>query len=129
MSAPDSLERLARELEDMAPRTRNAILGSLTPEERDMFAKRAGGVNGSRDGAVAPAVLFSPWLAALVEQARSGASDGHPDRLTSATRQALLRSVDVIAGPPLEPAKAQSIPGRSLFDAMGGLLSPRRARQ
>lgn len=127
MPVPDSLERLARELDGMAPRARNAILRSLTPEERDMFAKRAGETNGSPDAVIEPMDRFSPWLAVLIEQARSDVGN-RPDRLTSASRQALLNSVDAIAGRPSEAAKDQGVPGRSLFDAMGGLFAPRRAR-
>jgi len=128
MSASDSLESLARELEAMPPRARRAILRSLTPAEREMFADRASDDSVSSDEPTADLERFSPRLALLIERARAATTDNHPDGMTSASRQALLRSVDAITGSARTPAFGLGAANRSLLDAMGGFLSPRRAR-
>jgi hypothetical protein len=126
MPASESLESLALELEAMAPRARAAILRSLSATERQMLASRRD--NGSRAPESIEADRFSPWLAALIEQARAGLDGGEPNCLTTATRQALLRSADGISGDDRPRGPGQGATGRSLFDAMGGFLSPRRVR-
>lgn len=127
MPVSDTLASLAQELEAMPPRARRAILRSLTSAEREMLATRA------QDGAVSPhesatdADRFSPWLALLVQQARTGMEGQEAARMTAASRQLLVRSADAISGS-AQPPGTHQLPGRSLFDAMGGFLSQRRAK-
>jgi hypothetical protein len=128
MPASDSLEVLARELDGMSPHARRAILRCLTPAEREMFADRASGGSATPERATTDLDRFSPRLAALIEQARDGAAGSHPDGMTSASRQALLRSIDAITGSPRTSVMERGAASRSLLDAVGGLLSPRRAR-
>jgi len=127
MSASDSLESLIRDLQAMSPGTRRAILRLLTRAEREALADYAG--SGSAQLAEADGTgRFSPWLTARIRQARTADSLDPLDRMTAATREALLRGVDEIIGRE-RPREPRSSPGsgRSLFDAFGGFLSPRGA--
>ncbi|MFA6114583.1 MAG: hypothetical protein WC729_11340 [Sphingomonas sp.] len=126
MPGSESIESLALELAAMAPRARAAILRSLSSVERQMLA--SGGDGSPRASESIGADRFSPWLAMLIEQARAGPNGGEAGRLTTATRQALLRSADGISGNDRPRGSGQGATGRSLFDAMGGFLSPRRVR-
>ena len=119
----DTLAALVTELEAMAPGARRSILRSLSADERALLVAR---LDAAAVGTDAPAEeRFSPWLAAAVHAARSDAAD---TRMTSASRQALMRSADAIMG--VVPTRTATTPGggRSLFDTVNGLLSPRRLR-
>ncbi|MEO8374666.1 MAG: hypothetical protein ABI471_05540 [Sphingomonas bacterium] len=127
MSGSDSLESLINDLQAMSPRARRAILRSLTNAEREALADYAG--LGLTERVEADGTgRFSPWLASRIRQARNGDALDPLDRMTVATREALLRRVDEMIGRerPREPRSAPGS-GRSLFDAFGGFLSPRGA--
>lgn len=121
----DTLAALLAELQAMPPRARRSILRELSPAERMLLDARL------QEAAVEPGTSgetdqrFSPWLDSCVHAARTETGG---TRMTSATRQALLRSVDAITG--VVPTKAADPhgSGRSLFDTVNGLLSPRRMR-
>jgi len=127
MSASDSLESLIKDLQAMPARARQAILSSLTDAERAALAEYAGSGSTPLDEADGTG-RFSPWLANRIRQARAGDVLNPLDRMTTVTREALLRGVDDMIGgdrprgPRLPPAS-----GRSLFDAFGAFLSPRGA--
>jgi hypothetical protein len=130
--ASDGLVLLAAELSAMSPRARRSILRSLTPAERLSLTRAAEDVGASdqvtsTDGD-GPG-LFSPWLAARIHQARAaGEGSELADRMTVASRQLLLRLADSIDSRPTAQSASRDAGGRSLFDAMGGFLSPRRPR-
>lgn len=129
MPVSDSLAVLAGELQAMPPRARRAILRALTGVERQALETylEEGPVADARP--VETSGGFSPWLSARIGVARGEAGAGpSADRMTQATRQVLLRSVDAINGTARSPAKGPDNSGRSLFDAVNGMLSPRRMR-
>jgi hypothetical protein len=127
MSASDSLESLIKDLQAMPPRARQAILRSLTDGERAALADYAGSGSAPLEEAGGTG-RFSPWLATRIRQARTGDPLDPLDRMTTATRETLLRCVDDMIGAdrPRGPRPSPAS-GRSLFDAFGGFLSPRGA--
>ncbi|GAA0303217.1 hypothetical protein GCM10009087_11270 [Sphingomonas oligophenolica] len=129
MSASDSLENLVRDLQAMPPRARRAILRALTDAERAALADCAGPGSTPVDDAVGTN-RFSPWLSTRIRQAQHRDALNPLDRMTAATRDALLRGVDDMIGSerPRGPRPSPAS-GRSLFEAFGGFLSPGGARR
>jgi hypothetical protein len=126
---PDSLANVLDDLQAMTPRDRRAVLRSLTPAERDMLGATLDQAPAPEDPLREGGQLFSPWLAACLHRARSdSSSDGATGRMTAASRQALIRSAEAIEGSQRPEGNAATGTGRSLFDAVNGMLSPRKGR-
>ncbi|QNA82929.1 hypothetical protein G4G27_02060 [Sphingomonas sp. So64.6b] len=124
---PESAATLIDELSALPAAMRSAVLSALTPEERialdDLRRGTMTGSGGEPDRADDEGV--SPWLAAVIGGARAAS-----DRLTPATRQALLHAADRDrrARAPEADAGSGDSAGRSLIGVMGGLLGPRKGR-
>lgn len=132
MMAADSLIALAAELDAMPSAARRAILRALTPSERAALDRR---LAAETDAAVAyappeAASEYSAWIAERIDIARTATGHAVAGNMTSAARQALLQAVGAGSNRPAQrPALVPpGTSGRSLLDAVGGLLGPRRTR-
>jgi hypothetical protein len=114
----DPLSAVARDLAALAGADRRAILAGLDSADRERL--RAA-MRGHRPApAPRPAVpgRHSDWLEALTAAARNG-----EDRMTTAARGALLDALGVDGD-----VAASRLPGRTLLQAAGGLLTAGKTR-
>jgi DNA-binding SARP family transcriptional activator len=126
MPEADTLAGLAEELRALSARERSSVLAVLSPYERAQVAALI-------DAASAPAPIqtatpdysrFSPWLARHLGADPEGAVDRN---VTAATRRLLAEAAAELGPAPALPA-GKAAPGRrSLADAVGQVLFPRRA--
>lgn len=126
MREADTLGGLAEELRALSTRERSSLLAVLSPYERAQVAALI-------DAASTPAPVtvaatdysrFSPWLARHL----AGDSEGAADRnITAATRRLLAEAAAELGTGPAQPAGEPAPRRRSLADAVGQMLFPRRA--
>lgn len=124
MVEADTLEAIAADLRELAPRHRRAVLDALSAAERRRIAALLETPPAPEPAPAMAAVQFSPWLQARLALARDGAGE----RMTPAARHLLVRAAqDAIDGnlPPATAAPARA--ERSLLGALADALLPRRA--
>ena len=133
MREPDSLADLASELRALPGRQRQAVLASLSAAERSRMMELLNRPHVVPRQSAAPVETkldrLSPGIAARALEAQSGsAAAGSSSTMTPATRQLLRRCVEELPGrEPSAVASAQPARGHSLLEAIGGLLSAKRA--
>lgn len=126
MREADTLAGLADDLRALSARERSSVLAVLSPYERAQ-------VLALLDAASMPEPArtttpdysrFSPWLALHLSADPGGAGDRN---VTAATRRLLAEAAAEIGPAPAQPLGEPAPRRRSLADAVGQLLFPRRA--
>jgi hypothetical protein len=119
MPTHDMLDAVARELAVLPSGDRRAILQAFDAGDRDRLRAAMRGSRSAMTGTNATSrSRHSAWVENLIEGAGSAADD----RMTGATRAALLEAVGQPQTGTARPA------GRSLLQAAGGLLGQKMSR-
>jgi hypothetical protein len=125
MLEADTLAGLANDLRALSARERSSVLAVLSPYER---AQVAALIDAASTPAPVPAATedysrFSPWLARHLGTDADGAADRN---VTAATRRLLAEAGAELGPAPAQPAAEPAPRRRSLADAVGQVLFPRR---
>lgn len=127
MREAETLGGLADDLRALSARERSSVLAVLSPYERAQVAALIDAASTPAPVAAATADYsrFSPWLARHLTD-----SDAAADRnVTAATRRLLAEAAAEIGPAPALPAGEPAPRRRSLAEAVGQMLFPRRAER
>jgi len=119
VSQPDALRTVARELAALADGDRRAILSALDPGDR---ARILATLRDSGPADKTPIPSGEDTHSAWFDRLTASAGDSSNDAMTAAARAALIDAAGI------HPPRPPRVPGRSLLEAAGGLLSNARTR-
>lgn len=126
MREADTLAGLADDLRALSARERSTVLALLSPYERAQVSALidATAVPAPVQAAAPDYSRFSPWLARHLSTEVDAAADRN---LTAATRRLLVEAAADLGPARVQPIGEPEPKRRSLADAVGQLLFPRRA--